>query len=262
MRKFGFKLFSSNLQTAPALPEECAEFASAQNDMFIELMVSPQSSLEDLMKLKEYIGKTEVRIHAPHKAFGFDAGNEALERQNLKLFASAQKAADIFNAKTIVVHAGFGSEQKNIEETIRQFKLFNDKRIVVENVPYLSENSSGRHGTTAKEIAYIMHESGCGFCFDFSHAICAALSLNIDIETQLKNFYALKPNVYHMCDGDIAKAYDAHLHFGEGNYPLSHYLNRYTDKNAYITMETGRGILQHNCLWIKDYQYLKSLQQN
>ena len=260
MRKFGFKLYSTNLQTAPALPKECTEFASTQDDMFIELMIAPQSSLEDLMKLKEYIGKIEVRIHAPHKAFGFDAGNKELEKQNIKLFTTAQRAADIFKAETIVVHAGCGSERKNIDETVRQFKLFNDKRIVIENLPHTSKDGPTRHGNTARQIAYIMHETGCGFCFDFSHAVCAALSLNIDIEQQLKDFYALKPDVYHMCDGDITKDHDAHMHFQAGNYPLAHYLNHYTDKNAYITMETGEGIIQHNDLWIKDYQYLKSLQ--
>lgn len=110
------------------------------------------------------------------------------------------------------------------------------------------------------EIKYIMQETGYGFCFDFSHAICAALELNQDIETQLRDFFALKPTVYHMCDGDIHKAEDSHMHFGDGNYPLKHFLNDLTDQNAYITMETGTGVIKHSDLWIKDYSYLKSIQ--
>ena len=104
-----------------------------------------------------------------------------------------------------------------------------------------------------------MNESGCGFCLDFSHAVCAALTLNKNIETQLKEFFALNPKVYHICDGDINKPEDMHLHFGTGNYPLKHFLTDFTDKNAYITMETGKGIIQHANIWIKDYNYLKSL---
>ena len=260
MRKFGFKIFSTNLQTAPTLIKECAEFASNTQDMFIELMVVANTTKEDLNNLKQQLGNIEVRIHAPHNTMGFDAGNKDLEQQNRKILAVSQNAADIFDAKTIVVHAGCGHGQQYIDETARQFKLFNDKRIVVENLPFYANNDEPLHGNTADEIAYIMNESGCGFCFDFSHAICAAVALNLNTKKHLQSFYALKPTVYHMCDGDINKAEDSHMHFSTGNYPLEQYLNDYTDKNAYITMETGKGIMQHNDLWVKDYQYLKSIQ--
>lgn len=260
MKKFGFKIFSTNLQKAPALIKMCGDFASTKEDMFIELMVVPTSTKDDLIKIKHQLKGVEVRIHAPHTAFGFDVGDVELEQQNRKIFALSQYAADLFEAKTIVVHAGCEHGNNGLEESVRQFKLFNEKRIIVENLP-VSSNGHARRGTTPDEISYIMHESGCGFCFDFSHAICAALSLNTDVEKQLKNFYALKPNVYHMCDGNINQAKDLHLHFGQGNYPLKHYLNDYTDKNAYITMETGNGAIQQNDLWVADYQYLKSLQE-
>lgn len=261
MKKFGFKLFSTNLITAPALIKECADFAATKQNMFIELMVVPTSSKEDFNTIKAQLGNLEVRIHAPHKALGFDTGSKEFESQNKKLFALTQYAADIFDAKTIVVHAGCGHGKQYIEETVRQFNVLNDKRIVVENLHY-AINGVPRHGNTPQEISYIMRETGCGFCFDFSHAICAALSLKLDIQTQLKNFYALKPKVYHLCDGDLSVAEDSHMHFGEGNYTLAQFLSEYTDNDAYITMETGKGILQHNDLWIKDYQYLTSLLHN
>ena len=260
MRKFGFKIFSTNLYSAPQLIKEYVEFASTRQDMFIELMVVPSSTIDDLKKIKEQTGNVEVRIHSAHDTMGFDAGNKELEKQNQQLLAVSQKAADIFNAKTIVVHAGCGHGPQYINETVRQFKLFNDSRIVVENLPYLDDGILPMHGSTVEEISYIMQECGCGFCFDFSHAICAALTLNIDIEKQLQSFYALHPSVYHMCDGDIRKAEDAHMHFNTGNYPLKHYLNDYTDENAYITMETGKGVTQHNDLSVRDYEYLKSIQ--
>ena len=259
MKKFGFKIFSTNLETAPHLIKECSDFATAQSDVFIELMVVASSTENDFKKIKSQIGNIEVRIHAPHNTMGFDAGNKELEQSNKKILALSQKAADVFNAKTIVVHAGCGHGEKYISETARQFKLFNDSRIVVENLPLFATNGEKLHGNTTEEIKYIMNESGCGFCFDFSHAICAALSLNRDVEMQLKEFFALKPSVYHMCDGDINVPEDSHMHFGTGNYPLKHFLTDFTDKNAYITMETGKGIIQHADIWIKDYNYLKSL---
>jgi sugar phosphate isomerase/epimerase len=193
---------------------------------------------------------------------GFDSGNKELQQQNQSLVALAQKAADLFDAKTIVVHAGLGHGQQYIDETVRQFRLFNDSRIVVENLPYLDYGTVPMHGSKPEEIKYIMQESGCGFCFDFSHAVCAAVSLNIDVGEYLRKFFDLHPTVYHMCDGDINKADDLHLHFGAGNFPLPHFLNDFTAEDAYITIETSINVEQEAKLKIKDYQYLKSRQNS
>jgi len=259
MRKFGFKVFSSNLQTIPTLFEECGQFARTKPDVFLELMTVPTSTMEDFKTIKQYLKDVEVRIHAPHSAMGFDAGNKELEKQNQKFLAVAQKAADLFQAPTIVVHAGCGHGSSYLEETVRQFKGFKDERIVVENLPDHNSHQLPLHGNTPEEISYIMHETGCGFCFDFSHAVCAALHLKIDPETQLKGFYALNPTVYHLCDGDITTPKDLHKHFGTGNYPLGHFLNDLTDPDAYITMETGTKPSPHNDPLIRDYEYLKSI---
>ena len=262
MRKFGFKIYSTNLYDAPQLVKECADFASSASDTFIELMIVPSSTMADLKKIKALVGNVEVRIHAPHDGMGFDCGNKELEQHNQRLLVLTQKAADLFDAKTIVVHAGCGHGQQYIDETVRQFKLFHDSRIVVENLPYLDGGTVPMHGSKPEEIKYIMQESGCGFCFDFSHAICAALSLNIKIDEQLKNFFDLKPTVYHMCDGNIHKAEDLHLHFSAGNYPLPHFLNDFTAKDAYITIETSISVEQNANPKIQDYHYLKSIQNN
>lgn len=258
MRKFGFKFFSTNFRVSPMTLKKAAEFAASAKDMFIELSAFPDTSEAEFKQIKKIIDTVEVRIHA--SITGFDTGNREAERQNRKILAIAQKAADIFQAETIVVHPGYGREQKYLEETGRQFKLFHDERIVVENLPYYDDNGNHLHGNTADEIAYIMNESGCGFCFDFSHAICSAAALNTDIDTFLQGLFALKPSVYHLCDGDIGVIEDKHLHFCDGNYPLKHFLNDYTAKNAYITMETGAGFEALNDLRIKDYKYLKSVQ--
>ena len=262
MRKFGFKLYSNHLKSTMSLIKECAEFAASVPDSFIELMVVPDTTMADLKKIKEQVGDIEVRIHAPHDGMGFDTGNKELEKQNLNLFTLSQKAADFFQSKTIVVHSGCGHGQKYIDETVRQFKLFNDSRIIVENLPYLDNGIQPMHGCTADEISYIMQETNCGFCFDFSHAICAALTLNMDIDKQLKDLFTLKPSVYHICDGYIDKGVDMHLYLNTGTFPLAHILNDFTDSNAYITIETGVGVIHHADLKIKDYKYLKSLQNN
>ncbi len=258
MRKFGFKLFNSNLQNAPEFVKECADFAAKQEDMFIELMVLTGRPQAELHELKKILKGLEVRIHCVHSSYIFDAGNKSLEKVNREMFEYTQFAADLFNSKSIVVHSGNGHGKEYLDETVRQFKLFNDKRIVVENLPYYDNNGDDLSGSSADEIKYIMDKTGCGFCFDFSHAVCTATQLNIDIDTQLKSLFDLKPTVYHMCDGDLNQSQDLHLHYGEGNYPLKHFLYDFTADDAYITMETGEFAL-HNDLSIKDYEYLKSL---
>lgn len=260
MRKFGFKIYSTNLYTAPNLIKACADYVSSVADAFIELMVGPSSSMADLKKIKRQIGNIEVRVHAPHDSMGFNPADKELEQQNRNLLALSQKAADLFKSKTIVVHAGLGHGQKYIDETVRQFRLFCDSRIVVENLPYLDYGTVPMHGSTAEDISYIMQETGCGFCFDFSHAVCSAISLNVDIDEHLKNFFELHPTVYHMCDGDTTQSNDLHLHFRKGNFPLPHFLNDFTVKDAYITMETSMHVEQDISLKIEDYLYLKSVQ--
>ena len=259
MRKYGFKIFSTILQKAPRLLSECVDFAETHKDVFLELMVLSENSVSDLLEIKRQTGDIEVRIHVPHNIMGFDAGNKNLEMQNIKTVMLAKHAADIFKSKTIVVHAGCGHGYNFIDETIRQFVLFNDERIIVENLPCVASNAELLHGNIAEEIKYIMDKTGCGFCFDFSHAICAAGELNIDIGYQLKSLFDLKPAVYHLCDGDITKTEDMHLNLGTGNYPLKHFVNDLIDENAYIVLETGRGIRQHADAWFKDYEYIKAL---
>lgn len=262
MRKFSFKLFSTNLAENPVIVDGAEAFVRSHPDnTFIELMVVNNSPESQLREYARRFAGVPVTIHAPHNAMGFDTGRRDWEKSNREILANSQLAADILGADVIVVHAGCGHNPENLKETARQFKLFNDKRIVVENLPYSSKNvDDTMHGNTPEEIKYIMDEAGCGFCFDFSHAVCAANYLHLDIEKQLEGFYNLKPTVYHMCDGNIGEIWDEHRHFGEGNYPLQEFLLNYTAPDARITMETGHGRPADTKAWEQDYDYMQKLQ--
>ena len=71
------------------------------------------------------------------------------------------------------------------------------------------------------------------------------MSLRQDIDTYLKDFFALTPTVYHICDGRLSSIKDLHLYLGTGDYQLKHLITDFTDENAYITMETGDGTEKH-----------------
>ena len=261
MRRFGFKLFSSNLQNNPSFVAEATEFVRANRlKMYIELMVLPTTPADDMETYRSLFAGLDVVIHAPHNAMNFDTGYAERFADNVKIVSYAQKAADMFAAPIIVVHAGGGNMPENLEETARQFRLFNDRRIVVENLPYRSSDVKGyMHGTTPEQIKYIMEESGCGFCFDFSHAVCAANSLKLDLAEQLAGFYALRPTIYHLCDGNVTGVEDRHLHYGKGNFPLAEFMKKYIAEDALITMETGNGVPKTARSWIKDFGYLQRL---
>ena len=263
MRKYGFKLFSTNLQNNPAFVDEAAAFVRANNrEMFIELMVVPTTPAEDWDVFRDKFAGLEVTIHAPHNTMNFDTGYPERFESNAKILDAARRAAGLFDAKVIVVHAGGGGERVNLEETARQFRLFDDPRIVIENLPFEAEDVEGvMHGTTPEQIKYVTDYAGCGFCFDFSHAVCAANSLGLDIEKQLSGFYKLNPTVYHLCDGDINGTEDRHMHYGEGSFPLKAFLQKYVAADAMITMETGMGMPKDASAWIKDFDYLHQLQE-
>ena len=263
MRKYSFKLFSSNIRNNPKIVEDGMKYVSEHADrMFVELMVQKETSREDLRMIKDCSSNVEIRLHAPHHLMNFNPGNKNLEAENRRIIEHVQYAADLLNAKSIVVHGGCGQGIEVLKETVRQFKLFDDKRIVVENLPVVAEEGLKLSGNTPEEIAFVQEGCGCGFCFDFSHALCAANSLNLDVEKQLAGFFALKPDVYHICDGFVDEVEDKHLHFGDGNYPLEHFLNDYTAKDAYITMETGRGVPVGIKPWIDDFEYMLKIEKN
>ncbi|MBO7555966.1 MAG: hypothetical protein J6T72_01035 [Alphaproteobacteria bacterium] len=260
MRKYGFKTFSSNLRSNPKIFDDIKEYVGAHKDrMFVEFMIVPGTLESELSVLKDKFFDIEVRIHAPHHLLGFDAGNKGLELSNRKMFELSQTAADILNAKTIVVHSGCGQGIGTIKETVRQFNLFDDERIVVENLPLGDDLKLSAN--TPDEVLYIKEHCGCGFCFDFSHALGAANYLGIDREEQLLGFYRLRPDVYHLCDGMIDETSDKHWHFGEGNYPLQHFVKDYTDGDAYITMETGQGAPKGIEPWIDDFEFMLEIEK-
>ena len=90
MRKYGFKLFSTNLQNNPAFIDEAAAFVRANNrEMFIELMVVPTTPAEDWDVFRDKFAGLEVTIHAPHNTMNFDTGYPICLTRKLSSFMPA-----------------------------------------------------------------------------------------------------------------------------------------------------------------------------
>ena len=75
MRKYSFKIFSSNINDNPRIIEDGAKYVLEHKDrMFIELMILPKTTRDDLRVLRDKFDGLEIRLHAPHHLMNFDAG--------------------------------------------------------------------------------------------------------------------------------------------------------------------------------------------
>ncbi len=260
MRKLGLKLWSKDFIKNPEFSRQGIKAVKEGLFGYLELFALPGSFADTKQIISEQLHGLPVVIHAPHSGFYVDTGSAELFEENCRKLKDSQLFADALNAKIIILHAGMEEGDKYVEETIRQFNLINDQRLTVENLPKICSSTQRiLHGTSPEQIKRIKKETGCKFCLDFSHAICAANSYGRNIWDDLEAYCALSPDMYHLCDGNWNSDVDAHLHYGEGNYDLAALLRRCTKENAMITMETGHGIPESIDPWLKDRDYLLNL---
>lgn len=194
---------------------------------FLELSPIPGSfsSLEELSFLK----KMPVTVHSPHCREGFNIFN--LDKGAVKMFSElAKKSADFFAAKHIIVHAGRGGDREIFKKNIAEIK---DKRILIENMAKLTWDFDKQgnftknendvcFGYSKEQLLFIKQECGFDICFDFGHAIKAAVSQGLDYHFFVEDLSKeLKPTYFHLCDGDAKEERDEHLNLGEGDFPLS-----------------------------------------
>ena len=263
MRKFGVKVWSKDVLRNEYFFQQCIDSVKEGKFSYIELFAQAGSYSDTAEKIKAQMKGLEVVIHAPHCGVGVDLGNADMREKNREMLKDSQLFADMLDAQIIILHPGVGQGQKYLEESIHQFRSYHDARLAVENQPYEC-NATHRllHGITPNEIKLIKDETQCQFCFDFYHAICAANSLQTSVYDYLAEFHLLKPDMYHLCDGDIASTEDTHLHLGKGNFDLARFLREYIDDGAKVTLETGLEVPQNINPWMEDLDYIQKVEKN
>jgi deoxyribonuclease IV len=248
MHKLGLKLWSINKNYI----KEAVRLYEDKVYEYIELYVVPDTYKEYIEIWKNL--QIPFVIHAPHYEHGMCLSNSEKEYKNKGLAVEAFNYADMLNADIVIFHSGMNGK---IEETARQIKLLQDKRITIENKPYYGLNNSGIcNGSSPEEIKLVIQETGCSFCLDIGHAICAANAHKQDPIKYLAKFIKLNPQMFHLTDGDYKGIYDTHKHFGQGNFPLKEIL-QLVPKNSTITNEAykdSKDSLEDFC---EDVKYLK-----
>jgi len=249
--KRGLKLWSLN--TENYLPEALRLYEQGVFE-YIELYVVP-GSLDTLPKWQSV--KIPFIVHCPHSFHGFSLAQAEKAETNRAIYQEVKKFADALAAPYIIFHGGIDG---NIQETARQLKSFNEPRALIENKPFVAiPNKMGGElcrGFNADEIKCVMDFTGCGFCFDFGHAICAANSLGKEPYAYIDDFFALKPDMYHLTDAeDITSVYDIHTHLGRGQIDLVRLLKKIPN-DSYITFETDKDFkdslkdFEEDMLWV------------
>ncbi|MDR0632156.1 MAG: TIM barrel protein [Holosporaceae bacterium] len=266
MRKFGICLETADFLEKPDFIDQVLELV--RNGIFdfvqLQLLLMPKSYDETHTivdeKMKNIPTVIHAPIHIPPRYYGIDTGNRDALESNLEKLKDSQKFADLLRADVIVLHPGMGDGEEYLRETIRQFRTINDPRVAVENLPH---NPHGQvlQGSSPEEIKRIIDEIECKFCLDFSHAICASNSLGRNVYDDFEKYNSLRPDLYHLSDGDFSATVDHHLHLGFGSYDIAKILREFTPENSRIVLETKHADTTTVDPWRKDMQYIRELKQ-
>ena len=249
--KIGLKLW--NINTDFYL-EEAKRLYKEKHFDYIELYIIP-NKIDTLKKWATL--DIPFIIHAPHSAHNFNLADTNLKESNKNIYKEVKEFADTLKAKYIIFHGGCDG---NIEETAKQLKNLNEERAIIENKPFIPlPNKWGYtkcRGYNKKEIEHVMSISGCGFCLDFGHAICAANSLGIDYWNYIDNFLELKPNMFHLSDiKDLSSEIDSHPNLGNGLLDIKKVLSKISN-DAMITVETNKNNKENLDGFVSDVQFL------
>lgn len=236
MYDIGLKLWSSNVGV---YREEAVRLFDEGVFDYLELFVVPES-LETLAAWKSL--KMPFVIHNAHAAQGFNLANAEQTERNREIYLQTKRFADELDARYIIFHGGVDGL---IEETVRQLKSFDESRALLENKPCVPlPNDFGVkscRGATEEEIGFVIAETGCGFCLDVGHAVCAAAAQGVEPYGYLKRLTRFRPAMFHLSDvADMESVHDAHPHLGTGRLDIRRVAADVFPPSAKISVETEK----------------------
>jgi len=251
--KIGLKLHSTNVALIPDA------LRLKKNGVFdyIELYINPGTYGETINAWKNL--DIPYVIHAPHSYSGLNFSIKDCEVKNRFLIEEVDSFRIALKPAKIIFHPGI---QGSTNETIRQILLIKKDfpelfdLAIIENKPKMGLKGEVCVGSSPEEIKRIIVETGIGFCLDIGHAIYYAVWADLQYEDVIDSFEGLKPDVFHLSDGDMNSKIDLHLNLGAGNFELTTILQK-IPRDACITIETNKDLAMN----LKDFEldviYLK-----
>lgn len=225
MRKIGVKIFPNG--------EAFLEQMKPHID-FVEIMAVEGAEYPFLKHWKK-----PIIIHQEHDGFGVNHANPGKRKKNQAATKWAIHLANKYNAEKIIVHGGhIENKECSIKEIIKQLSPVWDKRIIFENLVYVS----GGHYMfcyNKEQLKIVTKIFKTGICLDISHAVLSGMERHENPEFFLKELTKLPIKHGHICNGHLEVPVDQHLHFCDGNFPLKRYI-KYFPKEIGITIETQK----------------------
>lgn len=233
--RIGVKQFSNKLEF---FIEDLIRLFEEKEFDYVELFVHPANMeyLDGWVKLKQTYN-IPFSIHAPHFSQGCNLADKSFFDYNKMVYEQVNTYAKALDAEYTVVHGGMDGD---VDEIIRQVSIIKPYKMRIENKPYVAPRNPDKmlcRGAKPEEIKYIMENTGCGFNYDIGHSFCAAVSLKVDQYEMIKQFESLKPESYHLSDGEFNNRIDIHYHLGYGEYDWAKILPM-IDHNKNWTLET------------------------
>ncbi len=204
---------------------------------FIELYGSTKF---DYGFVKKY--NKPVVVHAPNYSQGINYANSCKEALNLRSLIWAKNTANFFDSDKIIIHAELiEGDCSKIENTINFIKKNFDKRLLIENMPYLSMDHK-HFGASKEDLVKIIKETGIGFCLDLAHAAEYAAYKKINDKKYIKSLLSLRPRHFHISDSNLDVVFDKnynelHFNFFKGNIDIEG-IKKLIPDNSWVTLET------------------------
>lgn len=250
----GFKIFSNEFET---IKDAALEFYKNGDCAYLELFMNPDT-LEFLPLWKEFKEKNNLKMtmHAPHSILNMNLADAENFEYNKYLLEQAEKYAETLDVQYMVMHSG---KLGDIKETVRQLKILNPPRLVIENKPYVSRRTMQKtyRGAVIEEIEYVRDNYKCGFCLDIAHCFCTAREIGVDPYEYLEKFQMQNPTCYHISGNKEASVIDLHTHFDECDWDLTRIFN-IIDTSKNITVETRKAFDNDHNKFLEDAQILNN----
>lgn len=248
--KYGLKLYTKNVKFLPAVQKLHRD---GMLD-YLELLAVP-GSFKFTAKQWKSLNIPSI-LHVPHHKYDFNLSKRSHFSANQRMFNETVLFADLLNAKHIVIHPGFAGKDS---EVLRQLRFFNDKRIAVENMPFIGINGKRVNGSSLDNISSYMVQGQVGFCLDIPHLFNSAYANDNEPFVLLRRALKMRPRIIHLSDGNLKNSTDEHLSFGRGNLPLHKILQTIlaVRRTYFITLETPKKLLPGLKDYVRDRKYIE-----
>ena len=228
------------------LEEQINFINSLKNVDHVEVWIEGKLSLSELKKLKLYLKKYEIIIHAPWVGLSLISPHQEIREITLKLYLETLRIADALRAKLVTFHCGdsiiYESKEKIIEDFIESLKKIKNYHkgkaaFAIENVPAIPRGAQISYPGFPQDLIYLKKKiPWLNLTLDIGHAFQGGKDLK-SISDFLKKYKNSISDI-HLHDATLGGK--AHLALGRGNLDYNEFfciLNK-IDYSGYVSLET------------------------